>query len=231
MENEPQRDLGRPVKRLVTIESIAIGAMLLVSAWAWTRIPAGGKIAVHWGAAGQPDQFMGKTWGLLWMPIVAAAVSLLMLGFLVIPRTQVVRSMKAYAAVATAILAVLLGFHVVAVLAAVGWNIDMPAVVMTLVGSMFIVIGNYFTKMRRNRWMGVRVPWTRASEQCWDKTHRFASRLFIALGLLLIVIAWMGLSYGVQGTTALGGLFGVIIAIYAYSYVIWRIEQQSAIRQ
>lgn len=221
MENTSRPDLGPAVKRLITIDLAAIVAMLVVSAWGWIQIPEGARIAVHWGAYGQADQFMGKVPGLLWIPGLALFVSLLMLAFLLVPRFEFVRSMKAYVAVATSVLALLLGFHAVAVLSAAGHQFNAPAIVLTLVGAMLIAIGNYFPKMRRNRWMGVRTPWTRASDYCWDKTHRLAGRLFIGYGLLLVLIAWSGMSPVWQGGIALTGVFGVILVVYVYSYLVW----------
>lgn len=227
MEDSPRQGVRSAVRRLLLTDAVAIAAMLILSAWAWTRIPPDKLIAVHWGAAGQPNGFVGKTAGLLWMPVVAVFVSAIMLAFLLIPKFEAVRSMKAYVAVATAVLAVLLGLHVMAVLAAVGQKFNMPAMVLTITGIMLIVIGNYFTKMRRNRWMGVRTPWTRASDSVWDKTHRLASRLFIGLGLLLIVMAWTGLDMILQGTIMLTGILGVTLAVYIYSYIVWRLEKRS----
>lgn len=221
MEDVPRQDLRSAVKRLLVVDAAAIAAMLAISAWAWTKIPDGQRIAVHWGANGQPNGFMGKTAGLLWMPGLALFVSLLMLGFLLIPRMEIVRSMKAYVAVGTTILAVFLGIHIVAVLAAMGRQFNVPAMVLTLMGAMFVVIGNYFPKMQRNRWMGVRTPWTRSSEYCWDKTHRLASRLFIGLGLLFIAIAWIGINPVWTSAIVLTGILGVTLAVYIYSYVVW----------
>jgi uncharacterized membrane protein len=48
----------------------------------------------------------------------------------------------------------------------------------------FALIGNVLGKVRRNFWMGVRTPWTLASEAVWNQTHRLAAWLFVAAGLL-----------------------------------------------
>lgn len=221
IEDTSRPDLLPAARRLLIIESVALLAMLAVSAWGWMRIPASTPIAVHWGAAGQPNQFVGKAVGLFWMPGLAFAVSLLMLAFLMIPKLEAVRSMKAYIAVATSVLALLLSLHVITVLAAAGQRMNMPLIVLTLVGAMFIVIGNYFPKMRRNRWMGVRTPWTRASEYCWDKTHRFAAWMFIGLGLALIVLAWSSLNIIITSGLVLFGILAVTLVVYIYSYVVF----------
>jgi uncharacterized membrane protein len=43
--------------------------------------------------------------------------------------------------------------------------------------------GNVLGKVRRNFWLGVRTPWTLASETVWNQTHRLAAWLFVAGGL------------------------------------------------
>jgi uncharacterized membrane protein len=46
------------------------------------------------------------------------------------------------------------------------------------------LLGNVLGKVRRNFWMGVRTPWTLASEPVWNQTHRLAAWLFVAAGLV-----------------------------------------------
>ena len=53
-------------------------------------------------------------------------------------------------------------------------------------------MGNVLGKVRRNFWMGVRTPWTLASEKVWVATHRLAARLLTAGGLAGAVAAWLG---------------------------------------
>jgi len=59
----------------------------------------------------------------------------------------------------------------------------------------FALMGNVMGKVRRNFYIGVRVPWTLASERVWNDTHRLA--------------AWVMTSAGVAGFLAI--LFGAPI--------------------
>jgi uncharacterized membrane protein len=52
-------------------------------------------------------------------------------------------------------------------------------------------MGNVLGKVRRNFWVGVRTPWTLASERVWNDTHRLAARLFVVAavaGLAIVVL-------------------------------------------
>jgi len=39
-------------------------------------------------------------------------------------------------------------------------------------------------KVRRNFYVGVRTPWTLASERVWNDTHRLAAKLFVGAGII-----------------------------------------------
>jgi len=53
------------------------------------------------------------------------------------------------------------------------------------------LLGNVLGKVRRNFFVGIRTPWTIASVQVWNATHRFAAKTFFAgglLGLLAVIL-------------------------------------------
>ena len=50
---------------------------------------------------------------------------------------------------------------------------------------LFIVIGNFMSKIRPNWFVGVRTPWTLSSKLSWDKTHRLAGWLFMLMGAVV----------------------------------------------
>ena len=54
-------------------------------------------------------------------------------------------------------------------------------------GALFVVLGNYMPKMRRNFFVGIRTPWTLADEDVWFRTHRLGGVLFVIGGVLLMV--------------------------------------------
>lgn len=76
-------------------------------------------------------------------------------------------------------------------------------------------------QFRHNYFVGIKTPWTLASEEVWQKTHRFASRVWVGSGL---VSALTGL--------VLGGQRGLVIIIAAlgiaalvpvlYAYLLYR---------
>jgi uncharacterized membrane protein len=65
--------------------------------------------------------------------------------------------------------------------------------------ALFAVMGNVMGKVQRNFWMGIRTPWTLASEPVWNRTHRVAAWLWVIAGIgggaavLLGAPFWIGL--------------------------------------
>jgi uncharacterized membrane protein len=83
------------------------------------------------------------------------------------------------------------------------------------------VIGNFLGKTRSNWFMGIRTPWTMSSELSWTKTHRLGGRLFLAAGLLSIVL---GLVTNAQVVffALLPSIAVAAVVPIVYSYFVWR---------
>jgi len=83
-----------------------------------------------------------------------------------------------------------------------------------LLGGLFLffaLLGNVLGRVRRNFWIGVRTPWTLASERVWNDTHRVAGKLFVLSGILGFVATMAGspplfaiILIGIAAITAVG---------------------------
>jgi uncharacterized membrane protein len=76
-------------------------------------------------------------------------------------------------------------------------------------------------RVRRNYFVGVRTPWTLSSDEVWRKTHRFSGKLFMLLGLLMIVAAALLPEMAIFVVVMAGALVSVV-GMLAYSYWVWR---------
>jgi uncharacterized membrane protein len=83
---------------------------------------------------------------------------------------------------------------------------------------MFMVIGNYFGKTRKNFFLGIRTPWTLASDEVWGRTHRLAGRLFILQGLIMFA----GVLFEIPVAVLLGMVGVIVVVPVVYSYVVYR---------
>jgi len=209
-------------KSIWLVSAVVVAIMLGFSAWAWQQVPAGASLPVHWNMAGEPDRYGGKFEGLLLLPLVAAGVAGIFTAIRYIDplRANIERSGQAYRASLLGVLFVLLVIHIGAVLSALGYPINIGLIASPAIGIMFIVLGNYLGKIRRNYMFGVRTPWTLSSELAWNKTHRITGKLFVAAGFLILVACLWGPI--VAFYTMMISLLGTVAFAVIYSYLIWK---------
>jgi uncharacterized membrane protein len=197
---------------------LALGFSLAVwfgrEAWLPDRVP------VHWGITNQPDKWVERD-GMFWWLMIAP---LMMFGFTgmalalpwLSPKNFSIEPFRAtYGYIMGVIGVMFLYLHVVTIAAQVGWLSDLPRV---LVGGMLLfmaALGNVLGKVRRNFWVGVKTPWTLASEVVWNRTHRLAGWLFVGgslLGFVLILV-------GVHPLAAFAPF--LVAAIFPVFYSLW----------
>ena len=66
-------------------------------------------------------------------------------------------------------------------------TIDIAKVSCILCGILFIVLGNFMTKAKRNAVVGLRSAWSMYNDNTWRKSNRFGAICIIVTGLLTIV--------------------------------------------
>lgn len=89
---------------------------------------------------------------------------------------------------------------------------------MLFTGLMFVVIGNYLPKCKRNSTIGIKVPWAMESDENWNATHRFGGKLWVAGGLVIIVSGLLPGKAMPLILCAVIVLIAVLPAVYSYLY-------------
>lgn len=216
--------------KMAIVSLATIVSLLGIAGVVGTSLAGDVRLPIHWGLDGQPDQFADK-WTALTMPaIIAAAVSLL-LYFLPALETRekgLERSRGLYFVVwgSTLLLSLLIQLAVISV--AFGWSVHGTSFILAGVGLTFVLIGNQLGKSRSMYLIGIRTPWTLASEEVWIKTHRMAGKLMVAGGLVLTVGAFLPLPSGVIATM-IGAVLVVAVAVpVIYSFLLWRRERAAS---
>jgi uncharacterized membrane protein len=96
-----------------------------------------------------------------------------------------------------------------------------------MLGALFLLLallGNVLGRVRRNFYIGVRTPWTLASEKVWDATHRIAARMFVLAGLLGL----LSLAVTASPVAGLVILVAAALASALYSLVYYkRLERRN----
>ncbi len=208
---------------MLIANGVLIAGMATLSAWAWTLVPEGALIPVHWNLEGHIDRFASKSEALVFFPALTLLITALMW---IIPRFDPRRanleaSGKFWNA-ATILLGLLLSYlHVLITLGALGQPVDMANALIPGLCVLFVGLGNYLGKTRSNWFGGVRTPWTMSSEYAWEKTHRITGRLFVLSGLVTMA-AWFVLGAKLSLFVLIGSLLASVMAAVVLSYVYWR---------
>lgn len=96
---------------------------------------------------------------------------------------------------------------------------------LALMGVIFTVMGNYMPKTRMNSTVGVKVPWAYTSEENWNATHRFAGKLWVAGGILMLLGVF--LPEGAAIVWMFFGIFALTVVPTVYSWRYWK-KQKAA---
>lgn len=202
--------------------ALIVACMLAVSIWAWPLIPDGARVAVHWGLNNQPNEFAPKEIALLIMP--AGAVLLSFLFAFILPLTG--RAAIAKGAIAYEIgwiggVLLLAFIHVLVVMTAHGYRLDIGGDAICAVALLMAALGNFLGRARPNPFVGIRTYWTLTSDYAWDRTNRAAGRMFVVTGLAtLACLSVAGSSTAI--IVFLGAVQSSVLAAVVLSFVYWR---------
>ena len=214
-------------KRLSIASAVLVIAMVAIAAWVASKLPAEAQLPTHWGIDGQPDGLSDKWTALLMPALIAAGVSALMhfLPALEPRKGGLERSQGLYMASWAGLLVLMALVQLAVIAAAFNWPITSTSLILGGTGLLFVLIGNQLGKSRSMYLVGIRTPWTLASEEVWIKTHRLAGKLMVAGGALLAVAAFLPLTAGALATLLFGVIFAIAGVPILYSYMLWRREQ------
>ena len=197
---------------------IFIAITIAVAAYLYPSLPE--QIPTHWNFEGEVDDYTPKPWGVLIMPLAAAFVFVIMKLIPVISpkgfRTDQFRG------VVNIFTVTLVGFMstvgLLVLLTASGRNVHMNEMIFAGVGLLFIVLGNYLGKVRKNFFIGIRTPWTLASDEVWNRTHRLGGWIFVLIGFFMFLNAFIRFPEG----WLIGSIVVVALVPIVYSYVLYR---------
>ena len=200
-------------KKTLIIASIVTILPVLIGIICWNRLPD--VMATHFGMNNEANGFSSKAFAVFGIPVILLAV--LWFGAFVTshdPKRQNI-SPKMFSLVVW--IAPVTSLVVAAILYPVnlGYALDITFFVELLSGVMFIIIGTYLPKARQNYTIGIRVPWTLANEENWNRTHRLAGTLWIICGILMIIICLTRLA-PVQWFVGILLIMVLVPCIYSY---------------
>lgn len=206
------------IARSLIVSAVFVLTALGVAIWLWPRLPA--QVPSHWDMAGKVDGYMPRFWAAALPALMVAGLALLtwLLPIISPNRFRIGPFANVYVGLMLVIQGFMLVTGIIMLLAGAGFNVPVPMVAMLSVGALLIVLGNYMGKLQRNFFVGIRTPWTIASEATWERTHRLAGPLFVVAGVVVLITAALG-------STPWIGLVCIGVAALVpvvYSYLVYR---------
>lgn len=179
------------------------------------KMPA--ELPTHWNFQGQADDYSSKFHAM----VVIQGFLVLMNAFLCFMLDNDPRNKRQNNFVMTlsklAMPAIMLVVYTITVMVGLGRDINVSVIIPLFVGLLFIAIGNYFPKIKRNYTMGIKLPWTLNSDENWRRTHRLGGICFIIIGLSLILSVFLKSEIVFLVPLILGGIIPAIYSYYLYT--------------
>ena len=178
-------------KREIIITTVVCLLPVLAGIYLYNRLP--NTIATHWGMNGEADGWSSKAFTVFGLPAMLAGINLLMhFALRTDPKKQNMNHALRNIAIWTPpVISILASAFIYA--SALGYESRIELIVPMLTGLLFIIIGNYLPKTKQSYTMGIRLPWTLASEENWNRTHRIGGIVWVAGGILMIVLTLLKL--------------------------------------
>ncbi len=203
-------------KKLLIITSLLILLPIPIGLLLWNQFPE--TMAVHWGITGQADGYASVPFTVFALPLLMLALHWLCILFTVRDKGNQGRNQKIFRLFLVTIpiisnlsLQGLYAFALGVKFSPVAWTV-IP------MGILFAAIGNYLPKTKMNSTMGIKIPWTYSSEENWNATHRFAGRIWMIGGILIMLCALLPHGWAVTVMLVLTFALCVVPMVYSWQY-------------
>jgi len=187
-------------------------AAIIATAWCYPQLPA--SVPTHWNIEGKVDG-MGPRW-VVWLLGPGLMLTMFVLAYVlprISPKRFEIAPFKPTFEYFIVVLVGITGYFYAVVLSAI---VNGTAVQGAIPAGMFvllILLGNPMGKVQPNFYVGIRTPWSIASQRVWRATHRLAAKLMVASGLLGLLAIVLGAPFA--ALMALAVLWALVAALYS----------------
>ena len=180
-------------KKTLILTSFMILIPMIVGLILWNKLPA--EIATHFDYEGNPNGWSGKMMTVFGIPGIVFVVHWLCAYFTMHdPKSENINEKIFRIVLWICPIISIMCSGMVYVYALGGENYS-SVIAPLLCGITFVIVGNYLPKTRRNYTVGIKIPWTLADDDNWNKTHRLAGKLWVICGLLMIIGVFIPVKY------------------------------------
>ncbi|MBU2545006.1 SdpI family protein [Patescibacteria group bacterium] len=179
------------------------------------------EIPTHWDAQGEIDGWGSKGFAVFFTPLLALGVYLLMTFIpLIDPLRKKYKDFAIYYFwIKTIIILFFLALYFYTLAVAKGFSMNINYFILPAISILFIVLGSFMPKIKKNYFVGIRTPWTIHSETVWNETHKFAGKVFMIMGTVsLLSLIIKGYTFPIFIIIIIAGSLAPVV----YSYFIFK---------
>lgn len=202
-----------------TLIALALAAAVII----YPSLPE--QIPMHWNVEGTVDSY-GARISIYFLPVLMLGINAMLwvLPILDPKRKNFEKFSPTMSVIRFSMSALLTALFTVTIIESLApGTVNVSSLVTMLIGFLLIVLGNYLPKVKHNYFVGVRSPWTLASEEVWTRTHRFSGPVFMLGGVILSISSVAFASAGpILFTIMMCVVVLVSLVPFGYSYWLFR---------
>ena len=200
-------------KKTIILASIITILPIFIGLYFWNKLPE--QMGTHFGVNGEVDGYSSKTFAVFGTPILLLAVEWFC-AFVTAndPKKQNI-SPKLFKLILWIVPIVSLFIALFLYSYNLGFNINITNAAGIFVGLIFIIIGNILPKAKHNYTVGIKIPWTLANEENWNRTHHLAGYLWVIGGIITILLSFIDATKIISIVFA-PIIIGIVPCIYSY---------------
>lgn len=200
-------------KKILLITSIIILLPILFGVLNWEQLPD--IMATHWNINNEVDGTMPKEFVVFGLPLILLGVQLSGSYFTTLDKKNKNTNFVLWI---IPTISLLCGFVIYST--AFNYTVNISLIATLLLGVLFVIMGLYMPKVKQNYTVGIKIPTTLNNEENWNKTHAYAGKLWIAIGVLIMLFAILGLH-----EAAFGSILCAVIIPIIYSVKLSRMKR------
>ena len=200
-------------KKTLIFASLALLIPVIVGLLLWDKLPD--PMPSHWNIHGEVDAWSSKAFMVFGIPALMLALQwVCIFASMADPKYQnynpkMIKLMFWICPVIGLVLCCMVYSQ------AMGYSIPIEVIMPLLIGVLFIIVGNWLPKCQQTYTMGIKLPWTLASKENWNATHRFGGKVWVIGGILTMLTAFLGSFWVMMVILA---LMCIIPTVYSYLY-------------
>jgi len=212
---------------ILIITSIICLSPIILALTVYNDLPE--NMAMQWSLDGTPNWYAPKAAAIFGIPVFFTVLNILVL--ILLKNDPRKRNISSKMSVFVQWLIPIISLVIVPIILFMNMGINLPIIfiVFTLLGVIFIFIGNYLPKCKQNYLVGFRFSWTLNDSENWNKTHRIGGYFMMLGGVMFIIIAFLPFENHISLILLLSIMVLILMVPILYSYSLYKKSTQKEV--